>query len=218
MKKTTLDKPIIISLKKFGFDQELLIKTTTNKNSYLRLDRNNNIVFSKSIYMSDAQSEEFIRKNINKLINSQRINQENIPYNLKQGWVILFGRYYNLNYIGSGRGFDIKDKEILIKGKNIELAFANFCKAQEKLIIKLANHIAIKVGINTLFKVKLLKAVWGNCTPLKKTISLNKRLIFFQKRGNWVCYISWACPLYPPTSSKRILRFSQKMMPRLQSS
>ena len=193
-----IDKQITISLKKYGFDQNMLVKITKNKNSYLKIDRNNNIVFLKSIFMSQFQAEKFIQKHIASFIEKTRIQKENIPYNLEQNWVVLFGKFYNLFYLGKGKGFSIDDKTISIKGKDIESAFNNFRKKQEVKIIDIAQNIAQAVCINTIFKVKSLKAVWGNCTPEKNIISLNTRLIFFRTQViEYVIYHELAHFTYP---------------------
>ncbi len=180
-KKMIKSQEEIISLEKFGYNSAVLVKATRNKNSYIKINRNNEIVFLKSIYMDPMDAQRFLRENIYKFIEQQRLNKENKPYNLEEGWVILFGKYYNLIYGGQGRKYTILDKTIIVYGKDFELAFNNFCSHQKNEIIKLAKNVAEKTTFKPIFKVKLLIAVWGNCNPKLNLISLNQRLIFFRK-------------------------------------
>jgi len=167
-----------------GCDYNIIIIKKNNKNTYIKVDEDLNIVVTTSYFVSDNKILKLIKENeksIIKMIKSRKLRQENNKVGTNE--IKIFGKLYNIVYCNFQKKYEFKDNYILIKdGKSLD----NLIK---KIIIKEFNN-HLNICYNNFYeqipypklKFRKMKTRWGVCNYTKKIITLNTNLIFHEPK------------------------------------
>ncbi len=191
---------------------DFIVVETNNKNAYLRVDSSGRIVLSAPRHMAKRKLNNFVNDNIEKMVAAAIKMHNSKPYSLEKGWVMLHGRKHDFDFF-PGRGYTFVGDKLILKGKNIELAFKNFIKKYSKTIIDQAQSLAEINGVSPVFSVKDMKSRWGVCYPQKNIINLSSRLIHYPLSAIEYVIIHEIVHLFVPNHSKQFWNEVEKRCP-----
>lgn len=194
------DKLVTTNIEYDGHIIKFIVKETKNKNAYLKVSSSGEIVLSKPKRMRDKKVKEFVDMNIERMLKAAIKMKAAVPYSLEEGWIIIWGHKKPLIF-KEGRGYEIEEESITIKGASPEVALRNFVKNYSKILIDIALVMAKEENIEIEIKVKNMKSKWGVCYPKEKLISFSSRLIHFNEKIVNYVIIHELCHMYEANHS-----------------
>ena len=148
----------------------VIIKRKNNKNTYIRVDENKNIIVTTNYFVTTNKIKQILDNNINFL-------KKNLAKEKKEGFYLM-GKKYDI--IIDEKIKNIEIDEITIKVKN-EKKLNNWYKKEISRIFKehldfYYNKFEENIPYPTL-KIRAMKTRWGVCNRKIKSVTLNLNLV-----------------------------------------
>ncbi len=190
-------------------DFNVIIVRKDNKNSYVRISENMEVVITTSLYSKKNYLLGLIDKNekkIKKMINKQlKENEEKYFYK---------GVKYDRIYMPHLKKIEIMDRKILYPSQNV---FEKWYKNEINLYLKnllydCYNDFEEKIFYPQL-KIRKMKTRWGVCHKAKKTITLNSELINYSDEVIKYVIIHELCHMVHLNHSEKFWHLVSKYCP-----
>ena len=148
----------------------VIIKRKNNKNTYIRVDENKNIIVTTNYFVTTNKIKQILDNNINFL-------KKNLAKEKKEGFYLM-GKKYDI--IIDEKIKNIEIDEITIKVKD-EKKLNNWYKKEISRIFKehldfYYNKFEENIPYPTL-KIRAMKTRWGVCNRKIKSVTLNLNLV-----------------------------------------
>ena len=148
----------------------VIIKRKNNKNTYIRVDENKNIIVTTNYFVTTNKIKQILESNINFL-------KKNLAKEKKEGFYLM-GKKYDI--IIDEKIKNIEIDEITIKVKD-EKKLNNWYKKEISRIFKehldfYYNKFEENIPYPTL-KIRAMKTRWGVCNRKIKSVTLNLNLV-----------------------------------------
>ena len=148
----------------------VIIKRKNNKNTYIRVDENKNIIVTTNYLVTTNKIKQILDNNINFL-------KKNLAKEKKEGFYLM-GKKYDIIIDEKIKNIDID--EITIKVKD-EKKLNNWYKKEISRIFKehldfYYNKFEENIPYPTL-KIRAMKTRWGVCNRKIKSVTLNLNLV-----------------------------------------
>ena len=157
-----------------GIECNVIVEKKNNKNTYLRVKENNEILITTNYFISKKQilkilevNEKFILKNLERLEKKQEKNDK----------FYLLGKEYNIILLPNSK-VEIIDNNIYVDNyRKLEL-WLN--KEMKKLFLSRLDYIYNKFEENIPYpslRIREMKTRWGVCNKKLKVVTLNSELL-----------------------------------------
>jgi len=150
-----------------------------NKNLYLRVNENKEIVVTASKFFSEKEILKIINENTKAILRMAQRQENKLE---RDNETIIWGKSYCLVIDESIKEVIIDDNFIYVKDKNMLNKYINseIKRVFESEVNKIKKDF-INVPEFTL-KIRKMKTRWGVCNYVKKTVTLNSELVKFDIR------------------------------------
>ena len=211
--------PVSIDNKEYN----VIVLKKNNKNTYIRINDNLDIVVTTNYFVSDKDIKKLICENeisIQKMI----LKKENKLSRDNDECIYLFGKKYYVIYGNLFKNIDIRDDKIFVLDEKHFNKYLNNLIKETFLnhLNKWYNIFEEKINYPKL-KIRIMKTRWGVCNYVRETITLNtnlykydiacldyviihelSHLIHHNHSNNFWCLVSKYCPNYKKI--RKILR------------
>lgn len=177
----------IIQCKKYPISYTLLIKQVKNIN--MRIEKNGEIVVSANAFVPLDRIDDFVSSKITWIKKHQEaILEKTSRVMLSENSMMLFGREYKIKYSKGSYNhvsYDENVVQVILKdGANKDQVIQRFidklCKDIFTDIATITNRMLKDYDLEfPTIKLRTMSSRWGSCIPVKKQITLNKRLIHY---------------------------------------
>lgn len=177
----------IIQCKKYPISYTLLIKQVKNIN--MRIEKNGEIVVSANAFVPLDRIDDFVSSKITWIKKHQEaILEKTSRVMLSENSMMLFGREYKIKYskgLYNHVSYDENVVQVILKdGANKDQVIQRFidklCKDIFTDIATITNRMLKDYDLEfPTIKLRTMSSRWGSCIPVKKQITLNKRLIHY---------------------------------------
>ena len=157
------------------YDFNIIINRKNNKNTYLRVDENLNIVISTGYFVTKNRLQKFIDSNEKAIL--KMIDRQKEKNNRKKAFRYL-GNEYEIIYDKNYKGVEINDKKIVAPDEKTLKKWYN--KETRELFLE-----RLKVNYNRFdeeipfpnLRIRTMKTRWGVCNIKTRTVTLNSLLM-----------------------------------------
>lgn len=157
------------------YDFNIIINRKNNKNTYLRVDENLNIVISTGYFVTKNKLQKFIDSNEKAIL--KMIDKQKEKNNRKKDFRYL-GNKYEIIYDKNYKSVEINDKKIVAPDEKTLKKWYN--KETRELFLE-----RLKVNYNRFdeeipfpsLRIRTMKTRWGVCNIKTKTVTLNSLLM-----------------------------------------
>lgn len=177
----------IVQCKKYPISYTLLIKQVKNIN--MRIEKSGEIVVSANAFVPLDRIDDFVSSKITWIKKHQEAAlQSHRRVMLSENSMMLFGREYKIKYSKGTYNHVCYDdnivqvmlKEGADKDKVIQKFIDKLCKDIFHDIAMITHHMLKDYRLEEpTIKIRTMSSRWGSCIPVKKQITLNKRLIHY---------------------------------------
>ena len=151
-----------------------VIKKARNKNTYIRVNDNLEIVVTTNIFTTSKQIERIINENITSV--TKMINKTKAKKNYASSFYYL-GHKYDIVYVNSDTISFGNDKVFIGKSVNVDKYLKNEAtKLFKSRLDKVYSEFSRTIPYPTL-TIRNMKSRWGVCNVLTHIITLNLELI-----------------------------------------
>ena len=176
--------PFIVDNKIIYINEEI----TRNKNMYLKVTKDNEILLTHPLGISSKQINKFVYKNIKKFLNYVTKESNKILYSIKDNFIYYNGKKFKI-FILTGflkQGISLKDNTFYIEskigsdGECKKIIEDHFAKVIFKYIKKRQPHFEKIMNVPShKIKVAYKFSTWGANNIQLKSISYSSRLMHF---------------------------------------
>ena len=148
----------------------VIIKRKNNKNTYIRVDENKNIIVTTNYFVTTNKIKQILDNNINFL-------KKNLAKEKKEGFYLM-GKKYDIIIDEKIKNIEIDESTIKVKD---EKKLNNWYKKEISRIFKehldfYYNKFEENIPYPTL-KIRAMKTRWGVCNRKIKSVTLNLNLV-----------------------------------------
>ena len=148
----------------------VIIKRKSNKNTYIRVDENKNIIVTTNYFVATNKIKQILESNINFL-------KKNLAKEKKEGFYLM-GKKYDIIIDEKIKNIEIDENTIKVKD---EKKLNNWYKKEISRIFKehldfYYNKFEENIPYPTL-KIRAMKTRWGVCNRKIKSVTLNLNLV-----------------------------------------
>lgn len=194
---------------------KIIIIKKNNKNTYIRVDDNFNIIVTTSYFTPKKLIIELIKKNEDQIIKmiNQRENklkkEQTNDYHIK-----IFDNNYDITYCNIFNKLEIENNKIYCKDISMlnKYLISVIKNTYQKHLEINYNKIESKIPYPNL-KIRKMKTRWGVCNYKTKTITLNSELIHYDIKYLDYVIIHELVHLIYPNHSKLFWNEVQKYEP-----
>lgn len=156
-------------------EYQIIVIRKKNKNTYIRIDDNLNIVVTTSFFTPDFTIKKMIEKNstsVNKMLNKKKMEKE------KEEEFYYLGKKYDIIVVSTIDNVEFHDNYLYIKNRKI---FQKWYKEEMINLFKeridyYYNQIEEKIPYPKL-KIRKMKTRWGVCNKRDNSVTLNSTLM-----------------------------------------
>lgn len=156
-------------------EYQIIVIRKKNKNTYIRIDDNLNIVVTTSFFTPDFTIKKMIEKNstsVNKMLNKKKMEKE------KEEEFYYLGKKYDIIVVSTIDNIEFHDNYLYIKNRKI---FQKWYKEEMINLFKeridyYYNQIEEKIPYPKL-KIRKMKTRWGVCNKRDNSVTLNSTLM-----------------------------------------
>lgn len=166
---------------------EYVITYKQQKHMYLKV-RNDQIIISAPFFIQEKLIEDFILKNLPKILKKKTILRPNIVLNNDDSYLYFLSKKYQLitKYHAKKTIIYFEFNNLVVctniqDHKQILVKIQNFLKQEAKeIFINRLQYWSEIMNIKfSVLKIRSMLSKWGVCQPHKKIITLNYKLIHF---------------------------------------
>ena len=206
------------------YDFNIIIKRTNRKKTVSFRIKNQEVIISAPIFLSDNEIYNLVEMKIKWIKNKlalEKLNTVSIKRKYENGDIFLYlGSEYSLKIKKSSRdNIYIKDKNLIVEAKNVltKNSIKNniknwYISESKKYLTKTNSYYEILIGVKS---NKLLfgqyKSKWGSCNS-KKTISYDWRIIMAPFEVIHYLIIHELCHIKYPNHSIYFWKYVEKYM------
>lgn len=151
-----------------------IIKKISNKNTYIRVNDDLEIVVTTSIFTTSKEIEKIINENITSV--TKMINKTKAKKNYTSSFYYL-GHKYDIVYVNSDTIFFGNDKVFIGKSVNVDKYLKNEAtKLFKSRLDKVYSEFSRTIPYPTL-TIRNMKSRWGVCNTKTHRVTLNLELI-----------------------------------------
>ena len=156
-------------------EYQIIVIRKKNKNTYIRIDDNLNVVVTTSFFTPDFTIKKMIEKNstsVNKMLNKKKMEKE------KEEEFYYLGKKYDIIVVSTIDNIEFHDNYLYIKNRKI---FQKWYKEEMINLFKeridyYYNQIEEKIPYPKL-KIRKMKTRWGVCNKRDNSVTLNSTLM-----------------------------------------
>lgn len=193
------------------------------KNINLHINPTGEIVVSANPYVPIEKIDAFVLEKVNWILTQQKKMIERAKRYQNEDVFVYFGKRLMIHRIESQKNYvKLEENQCLLFGidenaqnKALQHFIDETCK---KKFLEMAHLIYDKMVIDypmefPTIKIRSMTSRWGSCTPAKKTITLNKKMIHYDPLFLEYVVLHEFAHFIQPNHSKSFYRVIEKYMP-----